>query len=232
MTPSAYEYVGSDLLRLGEQLANYNDSIAELIAKRLPSAPRILDFGAGFGTLTRLVAKCGVRPDCVEPDGRQRASLEAEGFRCFESIADVPEGAYNFVYSSNVLEHIEDDVAALRQMRRVLCDGGRLVVYLPAFQSIYTAVDAAIGHYRRYDACTISTRIAEAGLNVERCYYVDVLGFAVSWVFKKISNDVATVNPGTMRLYDRVIFPISRALERVWRPPFGKNVVAVAVRRG
>jgi len=200
--------------------------------QRLPSTPRILDFGAGFGTLTRLVAKYGVRPDCVEPDGRQRASLEADGFRCFENIADIPDGAYNFVYSSNVLEHIEDDAAALREIRRVLCDGGKLVVYLPAFQSIYTAVDAAIGHYRRYDARMIAKRIADAGLHVECCYYADILGFVVSWVFKRISNRVATVNVRTLRLYDRVIFPVSRAIERLWRPPFGKNVVAVAVRRG
>lgn len=226
----AYEYEGSDLLRLGEQLHNYNASIVDLIVRNLPPNPRILDFGAGFGTLTRLVAKCGVTPDCVEPDPRQRASLEAEGFRCYSSIEGVPDREYNFVYSSNVLEHIEDDVEALRQLRRVLRDDGRLVLYLPAFQSLYTALDAAIGHFRRYDTRMIADRIRAAGLDLDGCYYADVLGFIVNWVFKRISNNVSTVNVRTMRIYDGFIFPVSRAIERIVRPPFGKNVVAVAVR--
>jgi SAM-dependent methyltransferase len=230
MSATEYEYEGSDLLRLGEQLTNYNTSIADLIVKALPPRARILDFGAGFGTLTRIVAKAGVVPDCVEPDARQRASLERAGFRCYAGIEDVPDGAYECVYSSNVLEHIEDDVAALRQIRRALGPGGRIVVYLPAFQSLYTVIDAAIGHYRRYDARMITTRLQTADFRVESCYYADVLGFIVSWVFKRISNKVDTVNVRTMQIYDRVIFPLSRAIERVVRPPFGKNVVAIAVR--
>ena len=230
MNPADYVYEGSDLLKLGEQLRNYNAAIAELIMANCPPNPRVLDFGAGFGTLTRVVARAGTVPDCVEPDARQRATLERDGFRCYASIEAVPDGAYNFIYSSNVLEHIEDDVAALRQLRRVLCDGGRVVVYLPAFQSLYTALDAAIGHFRRYDKQMISSRIQVAGFNLERCYYADMLGFTVNWIFKRVSNNVSTVNERTITLYDRVVFPVTRLIERFLRPPFGKNVVAVAVR--
>ena len=230
MQEPEYLYEGSDLLRLGERLTNYNAAIVDLIVAQLRPNSRVLDFGAGFGTLTRLVAEKGVKPDCVEPDARQRSCLELEGFRCFESIAAVADESYDFVYSSNVLEHIEDDVAALREIRRVLVAGGTLVLYLPAFQSLYTALDAAIGHFRRYDAPMIKSRIAAAGLLVGRCYYADMIGFLASWVFKRISNDVATVNEKTITIYDTYVFPLTRALERRVRFPFGKNVVAVAYR--
>jgi SAM-dependent methyltransferase len=227
----AYVYEGSELLRLGEELKNYNGAIADLVAAQVPPGGRMLDFGAGLGTLTRLVSMRTCKPDCVEPDARQREVLAADGFVCFDDIMAIPSGTYDVIYSSNVLEHIEDDVAALRELRRALRPGGRVVLYLPAFQSLFTAVDSAIGHYRRYDITMVTERLTAANLVVERAYYVDVLGFIVSWVFKRASNNVASVNPKTMQLYDKVIFPVSRLIERMIRPPFGKNVFAVA-RRG
>lgn len=232
MTASGeYVYEGSDLLRLGEQLKNYNNAIAQLVAGNVGPATRILDFGAGFGTLTRAVAERAARPDCVEPDKRQREILAAEGFVCYDTVEAVPAGAYDAVYSSNVLEHIDDDVAALRELHRVLRPGGKLVLYLPAFQSLYTNVDAAIGHFRRYDATMVRSRLVAAGFEAEDVFYVDLLGFFVSWMFKRVSNRVGSVNPRTMQVYDSVIFPLSRFIERMWTPPLGKNVFAVALRK-
>jgi len=225
---SEYSYEGSALLRLGEQLKNYNAAIADVIAKECPANARVLDFGAGFGTLTREVAKRITQPDCVEPDSRQREALITEGFRCYETIIRVPDASYDYVYSSNVLEHIQHDVAALCELRRVLRPTGRLTLYLPAFQSLFTSMDTAIGHYRRYDANMISARLREAGFVVQRVRYADVLGFAVSLLFKYSFNRVDRINERTMMIYDSLVFPVSQAIERLVTPPFGKNVIAVA----
>jgi SAM-dependent methyltransferase len=229
-TDNDYVYEGSDLLRLGEELKNYNRAIATLVAANISPTNDVLDFGAGFGTLTRAVAERVRRPDCVEPDTRQRESLRSQGFVCYETIEAVPSGTYDAIYSSNVLEHIEDDVAALVQLHRVLRPGGKVILYLPAFQSLYTTVDAAIGHYRRYDATMVRARLEQAGFKVESTFYVDLLGYLVSWLFKRLSNQVGSVNPRTMRIYDGVVFPVSRFIERFLQAPFGKNVFAVAVR--
>jgi SAM-dependent methyltransferase len=229
---SEYRYEGSELLKLGEHLRNYNASIADLVARAAPPNARTLDFGAGFGTLTKDVAERIGKPDCVEPDPRQREQLEALGFRCYADVADVPQGQYDYVYSSNVLEHIEDDTAVLGMLFRVLKPGGRIVLYLPAFMSLYSDVDRAIGHYRRYDASLIKTRLRAAGFVVQRVYYADMLGFLVNLLFKYGSNRVGSVNARSMTIYDSVVFPVTRAIERLIRPPFGKNVVAVASRDG
>ncbi len=229
MPADAYVYEGSDLLRLGEQLKNYNAATADLIVEHIGPGDRVLDFGAGFGTLTKAVAARTKQPQCVEPDRQQRERLIRDGFHCFDSIESVESHAYDVVYSSNVLEHIEDDVRALKEIHRVLTPGGKVVLYLPAFQSLYTALDRAIGHYRRYDIKMIETRLREAGFETKQSFYVDVLGYPVSKLFKAISDDVSTVNTRTIRIYDSVVFPISRLIEKFVRPPFGKNVLAFAV---
>lgn len=225
-----YRYEGSELLRLGEELKNYNAAIADIIVRASPPSAKMLDFGAGFGTLTEAVAARLGKPECVEPDPRQREVLEGAGFTCYATIEAIPQESYDLVYSSNVLEHIEDDLEALRRLLRVLRPNGKIVLYLPAFQSLYSAVDAAIGHYRRYDARMIAELLRDAGFVPERVYYVDVLGFIMGWIFKRIANNVGSVNSNTMRIYDRLIFPITRMIERFVRPPFGKNVVAIASR--
>jgi hypothetical protein len=98
--------------------------------------------------------------------------------------------------------------------------------------SLYSDVDRAIGHYRRYDASLIKTRLRAAGFVVQRVYYADMLGFLVNLLFKYGSNRVGSVNARSMTIYDSVVFPVTRAIERLIRPPFGKNVVAVASRDG
>jgi ubiquinone/menaquinone biosynthesis C-methylase UbiE len=227
---SEYSYQGSNLLRMGEQLRNYNAFVAENVAKEAPPGASVLDFGAGFGVLTRAVAPLIGKPDCVEPDATQRAALSGDGFRCFNDIAAVRDESYGYVYSSNVLEHIQDDLAALRELRRVLLPGGRLMLYVPAFQQLYTAMDEAVGHYRRYDTATISDRLKRAGFRVDRTRYADFFGYGVTLLYKRVSNRVSGISERRLRLYDSLLFPITRTIERIIAPPFGKNVIAVATR--
>ncbi len=225
------DYGGTPWLRMAESsLRNYNAAIVDEIVKAAPGNARILDFGAGIGTLPRGLRARGRTVDCVELDAAQRSELEADGFRCYAGIAEVPAAAYDFVYSSNVLEHIEDDVAALRELRRVLSDGGTLLLYVPAFNVIYTISDRLIGHHRRYTIPVLRERLAAAGFRVARLWYADFLGFFVTYLFKIVSNKMESVNPRSAGIYDKVIFPISCAIERFVRVPIGKNVYALARR--
>jgi SAM-dependent methyltransferase len=230
MTASGYEYEGAEYLKLGEFLPNYNAAIAEVMARYADGERKVMDFGAGIGTLAAAVRKRGVEPLCLEPDAAQRAQLERLGFRTVASLDDVPDASLDYVYSSNVLEHIEDDVGALRALRAKLRAGGRLALYVPAFQSLYSSLDAAIGHYRRYDVGSLSAKLRDAGFTVDDLYYTDVLGYFVTVAFKRLGNSMSNANPFTMRLFDRCVFPLGRLLERLVRVPVGKNVVAVATR--
>jgi SAM-dependent methyltransferase len=129
-----------------------------------------------------------------------------------------------------VLEHIEDDNAALRDLRRVLAPGGRLLLYVPAFNVIYTINDQVVGHHRRYTIRALRARLQRAEFLIEKMWYADFLGFFVTLLFKLLSNRMESFNPRSARIYDRYIFPLSRMIERAVPVPLGKNVYAVARR--
>lgn len=228
---AAGDYRGTEVLRLVEaNLRNYNRAIVAAVIAAAPPNAQILDFGAGIGTLPNGMRARGLIVDCVEPDAAQRSELEQSGFRCYAQITDVPSASYDYIYSSNVLEHIEDDVAALRELRRTLRPAGKLLLYVPAFNVIYTVNDHVLGHFRRYTKSVLRERLQRAGFAVESMRYADFLGFFVALLFKLVSNKMESFNPRTVGLYDSLIFPMSRSIERALRPPLGKNIYALARR--
>src|SRR5262249_47303692 len=145
-------YSGVDNLEVMAEAINYNAFLHALVARAGASAMRgaVVDFGAGGGLFADQARHGAGRLTCVEPDTGLRQSLAARGHAAIADIAALPEASQDYVYSLNVLEHIEDDAAALRALHRVLKPGGRLLMYTPAFQLLFSAMDRKVGHHRRY----------------------------------------------------------------------------------
>ena len=108
--------------------------------------------------------------------------------------------------------------------------GGVFYVYVPAFQVLFSSMDRKVGHFRRYTKGSLLPRLRSAGFEVRRARYADSLGFAASLAFKWFGNDRGDLSPGGLTLYDRAVFPVSRALDLVCGPFFGKNLAVTAVR--
>jgi SAM-dependent methyltransferase len=229
---SSAEYSGIANLEVMEEAVRYNDFLARLVVSVAPPGGRLLDFGAGTGRFAGRVAAQGFDVVCVEPDRRLRGELERKGLRATADLAGVPSGSIDAVYSLNVLEHIEDDAAALEGLRRVLKPGGRLLLYVPAFMMLYSAMDRRVGHVRRYRKQPLARLVRNAGFTVEEVRYADSLGFAASIALKLFGSRSGDLSPGTVRFYDRWLFPLSRALDRILSPVVGKNLVLRATRTG
>jgi SAM-dependent methyltransferase len=137
----------------------------------------------------------------------------------------------SFAYSSNVLEHLDDDFGALRAIHRKMRPGGRLALFVPAFESIWTANDDRVGHKRRYTQKSLADLVARSGFRVENARYVDSIGFLLALLFRYIGSKDGSLNTAHLVLFDRVIFPMSRATDMIFRRLFGKNVYLVAQKR-
>jgi SAM-dependent methyltransferase len=226
----AYAYSGVDNLEIMAEAVNYNAFLLGLVTAQARPHDQILDFGAGTGVLMRPLAAAGYHVSCIEPDEQLRARLQADGLRAYATIEAVPAQSFDLIYTFNVLEHILDDADAARSLRERLKPGGRLVVYVPAFPILYSALDRKVGHFRRYRHAGLAALLRQAGLRIERIAYQDCLGFAATLLFKLAGNDTGTINRRALLLFDRCVFPLSRFLDHFTGRWIGKNLLAVARR--
>jgi SAM-dependent methyltransferase len=229
----------ADELSFLEKATNYRDWLWELTAPYL--GQRVLEVGAGLGYMTdclgpreRIVA-LELVPAYVEalrqrfPESRVHVVPgDATDPMVYEQLGD---GSFDSAMTFNVLEHIEDDVAVFRNVYRSLAPGGCFVCYVPAFPSIYGRMDTEVGHVRRYVKREIVERARSVGFAVPRVTYVNMPGYVAWYVNGKLlqSSGIRGGAAG-VRLYDRMVVPVARLVERMVHPPFGQSLFLVAQR--
>lgn len=217
-------YSGVSLLESLECATNYNGHIGDLIKKNF-NGRTLVDFGAGTGTFARWLRRHNIDVECVEQDRQLREALEYEGFTTYAQLTQLVKRV-DGIYSINVLEHIKDDAAAVAAIYERLKPGGVVIIYVPAFPSLYSAVDKKIGHHRRYTRETLAPLFKD--FEIVKLEYVDSVGFLVAYVFKKLFPKKETVSTLSIKLFDTLLFPISKFLDKKTRHSFGKNVLLVA----
>ncbi|MFZ2124698.1 MAG: class I SAM-dependent methyltransferase [Rhodoferax sp.] len=226
-----FDYTGTDNLELMVEAVNYNAFLLALVRNEVGPGQSVLDFGAGIGTFASALAQHGVAVRCVEPDPRQRERIKAAGMVAHADLDGLADGCIDLLYSLNVLEHIEDDMAVLRQWHNKVKPGGRVLIYVPAFQLLYSSMDRMVGHCRRYTRGELSDKVQQAGFVVLRNEYVDSVGFLASLLFKAFGSDDGSINRQALIAYDRYVFPLSRLMDKSFKHLLGKNVLMVAQRR-
>jgi len=224
-----FEYKGGENLDAMKEARNYNRFLLETLRQNL-AGEHILDFGAGVGTFAQPLHSSGIDVSCVEPDAQLRNGLSMYGLRAFADIADVPDESVDFLYSLNVLEHIEDDCGALIGLYQRLRPGARILIYVPAFACLYSKMDELVGHHRRYRRSGLIAKMKVAGFQIEKAAYVDSLGFFAALAFRWLGRGDGSISAGSVRIYDRFIFPLSLLLDRIFCTVFGKNLLVVGTR--
>lgn len=138
-----------------------------------------------------------------------------------------PEPPVDTVVAINVLEHIEDDVGALKRLAQSIVPGGNLVIWVPGFPALYGDFDRKVGHVRRYTPETLSAALRAAGLIVDEAPRpVNLLGGLAWWLAVRLGRAGAP-KPGLIKIYDRLVIPATRRIELLMRVPFGQTVLAV-----
>lgn len=227
-------YSGKENLEVMRDAVRYNHFLETLVRAAAPedlAAARVVDFGAGIGSFCHVLAgDCG-RFIAVEADREQAADLARRGF-AVSTMSDLEDGSVDYIYSLNVLEHIEDDSGTLHVIARKLRPGGHLLIYVPAFQMLWTGMDDLVGHCRRYRRRALANLMRSAGLDLRRCEYADSAGFFATLLLKLLGGGRSgRIGRTPLILFDRLAFPVGRLLDRAGcRLVCGKNLFAIGVR--
>jgi hypothetical protein len=126
-----------------------------------------------------------------------------------------------------VLEHVQDDVAALHNIAQILVPGARLLVIVPALPMIMGTVDQSLGHYRRYTHASLTKVFHAANYHIEKIYYMNLPGIFGWWLNNRLIKRTEE-SPKQIQFYDRMIVPWISALEKIIQPPIGLSLVCVA----
>ena len=194
----------------------------------------VLEVGAGLGTTTRALWKPAVKHwVCVEPDAELCLTLQQNlsqwSLHCdlkTGTIESVPAGdGFDCILYVDVLEHIEYASHELELAQARLRTGGYLVVLAPAHQWLYTPFDQAGGHYRRYSRSQLLA-IAPRHLRVVKARYLDSVGLLATLGNRMfLRRSIPTV--GQIRVWDSVLVPLSRTVDRLFCNSIGKSVLCV-----
>lgn len=224
------EYTGRDNLEVMRGAENYNKYLVDLILWNAEKKDTLVDFGAGTGTFSLPVAAAGYRVICVETDPVLSDSLARHGLTVLNDLEHADDESVDYIYSLNVLEHIEDDAGIAALWHRKLRPGGKLMVYVPAFQVLFSSMDRKVGHIRRYRKAGLCHKLNNAGFAINESHYADSIGFVATLVYKLIDKGDGAVNSKMLKFYDRWIFPFSRILDGVFHGIGGKNVYVRAIK--
>ena len=232
------EYSGKEeLFDLEEGLENYNKDIVLKIAKGLSLGEKsngfenFAEFGAGTGALAEIWrSEFNINPICIEIDPALITILRNKGFTTYNNL-NLVNNSLAFIYTSNVLEHIKNDSRALKEIKKKLRPGGMLAIYVPALPFLYTSMDKKVGHYRRYTRKELIKKVSAAGFSVQESYYNDSLGVLATLIVKVLGykNKTGLGSPRSIILYDKVLYPISKILDRIiFKRIVGKNLFLFA----
>jgi SAM-dependent methyltransferase len=230
--PAKSEDVDAELAGTLTALENadaYADWVHTLVADHL--GERILEVGAGHGTMTERLAKHG-HVTAVESSPRAAALLESRFEN--EPRVDIVAGAIDKIAEDarfdaavliNVLEHVDEDTDLLRDLVARLRPGGTVTVFVPAHDWLYSDLDRRLGHCRRYRLSSLAEAMGSAGLSIDLMRYVNSPG-ALTWL---IGARMLGLSPSRrwVHTYQRSVLPAIARVERAREMPFGQSLVAV-----
>jgi SAM-dependent methyltransferase len=212
---------------------NYRKALLDEFSRHLSGD--VLEVGAGIGQITEALLE--------KADIKRFVSIEPDSGFCTKLIEKFPahtivhgtvedlkgDAEWNAVVSINVLEHIKDDEGELKNYhQRLLKNSGILCLFVPARMEIYSQIDIDFGHFRRYEKSELRQKLERVGFEMMRLRYYNIAGYFAWWlnfcVLKK-----RHFNAGSVRFFDRFIFPVVHGFESCVCPPFvGQSLLVIA----
>ncbi|HVN40354.1 MAG TPA: class I SAM-dependent methyltransferase [Myxococcota bacterium] len=230
MSEASRPFEAPELIEVMDTAVRYTRFLVDALVDWGRGAGRILDYGAGNGRFCAALTQRGFDAVAVEPDAALREQIRSRGVPVSRSLEALGNEGFGGAYAINVLEHVEDDVGLLAALRERLVPGGRLFLYVPAFPLLYSANDVRVGHVRRYRRRGLCGVVHAAGFRITRVLHVDSLGFAAGLWYRHFGDPEGGLDVAAVRLYDRAVFPLSRALDVLTRGVIGKNLLCEALR--
>lgn len=208
---------------------------------RIPnSAIRILDVGCGTGANLEMLKQYG-DSEGVDVSDDALEFCRKKGLKVHKGLAEelpFEDETFDLVTALDVVEHLDDDVAGLKEMHRILKKDGKTLIFVPAFMWLWGVQDDISNHRIRYTRAQIVERMEKAGFEIERATYANITFFApilagralmkVTGIKPESENNV---NVSALNGFFGKIFSSEKYWLKKANFPFGVSIVIVAKRK-
>jgi len=226
---------GSEILARLSRAPRFSRWMADTIRPYI--GDRVLEIGAGIGNLTVHLAPrsvywaTDVNPlylDRLAALSRNRPYVRV-GITDLTKPETFPDGQkFDTVVCLNVVEHMEDDVAALRNLSGLLEEGGRAIVLVPHGPGLYGSLDQVLGHFRRYTREQLTAAGEQAGFQTCQVLAFNRMGAPAWWINGKLLRR-RTFGLSQIKMLNLLV-PLGRKLDR-WLPVPPLSLIAVFEKR-
>jgi SAM-dependent methyltransferase len=204
---------------------------------------RVLDVGCGTGTMIGHLARYG-QAEGIDMDAAAVAFCHQRGVTAVQQVTGLPlpfaDGTFDLVTALDVLEHIDDDRAMLRELYRILRPGGFFLLSVPAYPFLWGPQDDISNHKRRYVAPEIRERLTTTGFRVARLSYFNTLLFPIIAAVRvlrpykpgstDLKSDFTMTKPGPINTLLGRLFALEAPLVRRGNLPFGVSILCLAAK--
>lgn len=203
----------------------------------------ILEIGSGIGNISKYFLADGA-PIFLSDFNEEYCHLLKNQFTAFPNfigIANIDLANNHFdkdyshlfnkfetVFALNVLEHIDNDRNALINVSKFLKKGGRLIILVPAYQSLYCRFDKELGHFRRYTRNTLRKAILESGFSIKTLFNFNLAGIAGWLIFGKISKR-KQIEQTEMGVFNALV-PFFKFIDFITFRKIGLSLIIVATK--
>jgi len=194
---------------------------------------RVLEIGSGIGNLSAFLVDC---ERLVLTDTREEyldrlrtrfakhPNVSVAPLYLPTELGALAGQRFDTIICLNVLEHVDDDIASLQAIRRMLAPGGRLILLVPALPVLYGTIDKALGHHRRYTRGRLASLLEATGFRMAHIEYFNLAGVPGWWFAGRVLRR-KMIPAASLKLYDALV-PLFR-LE--WLIPWrvGQSLIAI-----
>ena len=223
----------TEILEVAQSAVNYRKWLARLTLPFLGDNP--LEFGSGIGDYADEWLQLGCSRITVSENSPTRITVLQNKFAHNPLVHveqldienfDVSTAQYSAVVSLNVIEHLENDGAALRGALNALTPGGYFVAFTPAFPLLMSKFDKAVGHHRRYTKRTARALLEDNGFDIVKIKYVNSVGW-FAWLLGMRILKITPRESLMLKIWDKIVIPAVSKFESWITPPFGQSILIV-----
>jgi SAM-dependent methyltransferase len=181
-------------------LSDYNDEYCESLRKKFSQYSNVREV---------------IRIDLLDPDFENKYSIYKENF--------------DSIFLLNVIEHIENDLIAVKNCDSLLKPGGHLILLAPAYPWLYCTFDKQLGHYRRYSLKQLKDLLKKGKFTILKGDYFNFTGIVGWFLFGKIMNK-KMLGSGEMSAFNKIV-PLAKAVDKILGRSIGLSIIVTGIKK-